>query len=1014
MGDTITYTITVTNSGNGAAEGILLTDAFSGAGELVWTSNDPTTTAFDVAAKSGDENTVVTFTATYVVVEADKTAGSITNSAVLEGEDEPDDPQTEVTVTAPNLTVAKSANKTEANVGDTITYTITVTNSGNADATNVRIYDGLDSKVEVTGATLNGKDVIPTVNNNAVYVNIGTLTPDSSVELVITATAKAAGIAPNKANVNSEETGAEYSNRVDTLIEDVVVKTITVTWIDGYTNGNIKQETINEGAAIPADPTAPDHESDGYRFTGWSAPVIDPVTGNITITANYAPIPADEKINVTWVDGYNGDILKELPGVYDKGTTTIPEDQYPSAPAHADYTFEQWTTQVLGNGDIIITANYRTLVVNPQGPTFEELTDLGITVEVVCETNATHGPRTETYPLMAGSYETIVANGSCTLIIYNDLYVEAYGGDHSLVGRPAQTIMLEYAGVPATTGDDETASDEIDDAASDTASEGENTDDVIGNNVDDDTDATTPDAGIGTGNENGIITDNGEETGNGDFAGDDSGEAGVGDDNGDANLPENGNGDADTIQLMSIDAISFSAPTGGWVIAQGYTNTVTFHVRCEEPVARTHTVTWVNWNGMQLDQRTGVPEDTDIPSSAFSGSTPTRPSDGTYTYMFSGWSAPSEDAAGNVTYTALFDRTPIARTHTVAWLDWNGTLLYQIPDVADGTTIPSSGYVGTTPTRLADAYNTYTFSGWSDPSVDRDGNVTYVAQYTPNRIPEEGPIVPVTPPVTPVTPVTPTPIPDNPTPLDPGTTIPDEEVPLAGAVGLNDVDHFAYIIGYDDDTVRPLNNITRAEVATIFFRLMTDEYRNANWSTSNSFSDVAAGSWYNNAISTCANAGALSGYTDGSFKPNASITRAEFAAIAARFLSDEYTDDGTGDFSDTANHWAAKEIRLAAKAGWVRGDGNKFRPNDYITRAEVMTIVNRMLDRIPDADHMLDTMKKWIDNPEDAWYYEAVQEATNEHAYERDEMGVVETWTEILAARDWAALEKGWADANAQ
>ena len=163
---------------------------------------------------------------------------------------------------------------------------------------------------------------------------------------------------------------------------------------------------------------------------------------------------------------------------------------------------------------------------------------------------------------------------------------------------------------------------------------------------------------------------------------------------------------------------------------------------------------------------------------------------------------------------------------------------------------------------------------------------------------------------------------------------------------------------------------------------------------------------------TCANAGLLTGYPDGTFKPNQSITRAEFAAVAARFLSDEYTGENVGDFSDTKGHWAAKEIRRAAEAGWVTGSNNGFRPNDKINRAEVMTIVNRMLDRIPDAEHMLGTMKKWKDNPEDAWYYEAVQEATNEHAYERDELGVTEHWTEVLPASDWKNLEAAWANAN--
>lgn len=255
-------------------------------------------------------------------------------------------------------------------------------------------------------------------------------------------------------------------------------------------------------------------------------------------------------------------------------------------------------------------------------------------------------------------------------------------------------------------------------------------------------------------------------------------------------------------------------------------------------------------------------------------------------------------------------------------------------------------------------------------------------------------------------------IPDTQTPLDPGITIDDQEVPLAGAVGLNDADHFAYVIGYEEDgTVRPLNNISRAEVATIFFRLMTEEFRQSNWSTVNSFIDVEEGDWYNNAVSTCAKAGILTGYEDGSFKPNASITRAEFAAVAARFLDDSYVDDGKGDFSDTADHWAASYIRLAAKAGWINGSGNRFDPEEYITRAQVMTIVNRMLDRTPDKDHMLPSMKTWTDNPEGTWYYEAVQEATNEHDYTRDEMSV-ETWTLVKQHRDWAAIELGWAANN--
>lgn len=379
------------------------------------------------------------------------------------------------------------------------------------------------------------------------------------------------------------------------------------------------------------------------------------------------------------------------------------------------------------------------------------------------------------------------------------------------------------------------------------------------------------------------------------------------------------------------------------------------------------------------------------------------------------------DVAADIIYSLDEKGSISVETHTVTWVNWNGTNLYRISDVTDGAEIPSSDYVGRIPIRQSDGFYIYQFIGWSMPAVDKDGNVTYTAQFMPVLVYNPTPIKDKDSDTGKNPDVGKTPddnsIESSSNPDDVGiTTITDPNLPLEGAIGLNNEDHFAYIIGYDTDHVKPLNNITRAEVATIFFRLMTDENRSANWSTSNHFSDVKAGSWFNNAISTCANAGALKGYTDGSFRPNASITRAEFAAIAARFLDPTKNDDnGVGNFADTANHWAAKEIRLAAKAGWVYGDGNgnMFRPDDYITRAEVMTIVNRMLNRIPNANHMLDTMKKWVDNPADAWYYEAVQEATNEHAYERDELGAGEIWTTLLPIRNWKALETEWASSNA-
>nr|WP_302656917.1 InlB B-repeat-containing protein [uncultured Agathobaculum sp.] len=235
----------------------------------------------------------------------------------------------------------------------------------------------------------------------------------------------------------------------------------------------------------------------------------------------------------------------------------------------------------------------------------------------------------------------------------------------------------------------------------------------------------------------------------------------------------------------------------------------------------------------------------------------------------------------------------------------------------------------------------------------------------------------------------------------PTVTIPDD-VPT----GLNGDDHYAYIVGYPDKTVRPQNGITRAEVATIFFRLLTDETRNANSTKSNSYADVDRGAWYNHAVSTLSAMGIVKGDTKGKFNPNASITRAEFAAIAARF--DDKANTTAADFSDIASHWAKNEISAASNKGWINGypDGT-FKPDNHITRAEAMTLVNRVLKRLPETrDDLRDDMIKWSDNSDASqWFYLAVQEATNSHYYKTKE-NKFEKWTELRKTRDWTELEK--------
>lgn len=227
--------------------------------------------------------------------------------------------------------------------------------------------------------------------------------------------------------------------------------------------------------------------------------------------------------------------------------------------------------------------------------------------------------------------------------------------------------------------------------------------------------------------------------------------------------------------------------------------------------------------------------------------------------------------------------------------------------------------------------------------------------------------------------------------------ITDTDVPLTGIPSeLKSADHFAYISGYEDNTVRPEANITRAEVAMIFYRLLTDEVKAVGETESNSFSDVNVGDWYNTAVSTLGNIGLINGRNEDSFAPNENITRAEIAAIAARFSEETYS--GADKFGDIDGHWARDEINLVADFEWIVGDGGNFRPDDDITRAETITIVNRILGRQPRTveDIITDGMITWSDNADaNVWYYLAIQEATNGHDFERKENSRDEKWTAI-------------------
>lgn len=234
---------------------------------------------------------------------------------------------------------------------------------------------------------------------------------------------------------------------------------------------------------------------------------------------------------------------------------------------------------------------------------------------------------------------------------------------------------------------------------------------------------------------------------------------------------------------------------------------------------------------------------------------------------------------------------------------------------------------------------------------------------------------------------------------------------LIPGLWLNTNDHYSYLIGYSDGTVRPNGKITRAEVATIFFRLLDDDTRAKYWSSENNFSDVSADKWYNNAVSTLSRMGVIGGYADGTFRPDAPISRAEFAKIAVSFTQNNgsavynyFTDVKTTD-------WFAPYVTAAKDAGLIEGysDGS-FKPESKITRAEACAIVNRTLGRKPSKAHMkISDRVDWPDVQTTDWFYEAIMEATNSHTCTMGDR--VETWTGKLPQRDWAALETGWANA---
>lgn len=389
-----------------------------------------------------------------------------------------------------------------------------------------------------------------------------------------------------------------------------------------------------------------------------------------------------------------------------------------------------------------------------------------------------------------------------------------------------------------------------------------------------------------------------------------------------------------------------------------------------------YTVTWKDGDDVIITADDKVKDVDDVPE--FPGELPTAPEG----KEFDKWGDPVvDDETHTITVPIVWKDKD---TLTVKWVDEDGKEL-DSKTFFKGEEEPAKTIDN--PTKASDATYNYSFKEWIK-TTDDNGNITYTASYDATRKSTGGggggnrPVNP------------------------PEEDLDDPDVPLADLPMLNQTDHFAYIIGKPDGMVHPLGNITRAEVVTIFFRIMTEEARSENWKETNEFSDVTEGMWYNHAVSTAVNAGLIKGMPDGTFGGDRNITRAEFATIAARFL--DTASQPAETFTDIEGHWAEADINRATVAGWIKGVGDgKFNPDAYITRAEVMTLVNRMLNRKFDETNTLADMVVWPDNTDkDIWYYGDVQEATNDHEYERKAGTLTETWTKITEPRDWSELEK--------
>ncbi len=989
VGEDIVWTITVSNTGNQPLNQVTVTDTMIGepSGSVSLTSNEEEENVSISGAvatiQTLEVGSSVEITATYEVQEAD--AGkSLNNTAVASDKDSHQDEETPtdpVVVEKPELSILKKAEITGTTVtlGDQINYTITVTNTGNVNLTNVTVTDNrMPNSVNV--AIGEGEETSAEVSEGK--VTIGTLAKGQDATITYSYTVTAAdvvtGKVENSATGDSEQTAPTDPSTTETTVSDPGAVTVTPADITLYTGGT------------------------GYSgIVGNDGNIVDNPTNGLPEPGYYIELP--EALNKALLDALNqeeGTVLD----LSDYVTFTYDDGKNARTWALALYD-EDGTSQAYGKNV------YRLLpAAEGQDPVRLQITgdtveEGGVLTDDVFEIHL-DGDLYREYNMAI--YSGTLDPGQVKLTFKtNNQLGELSGKSYSV---DTESGALTIRGV--------TDSQE-------TAVVGQKTDSGFSASVPNGTTYTINDSDIGVNDSSNIqlLVDDIVT------AGDDADAAAVTEalQTKAAEALENTTLTNPTYEMKYMDLVDGN--NGNVYVTPSQNVTITWPVRGDAAEGTDFYV--VHFDGLDREF-SGNDAVSEINATIPEVLTVTEAEDGSITFTTDSFSPfvlvynQKDAAAPSLTVdkelTAVNGKTPGSSVSV------NDTLTYTI-------TVTNNGNVDLTGVSVKDTFNgkgTLNFVASSDYTVTNNNDGTYTitlnsnlavdnsvkitATYkvlrgdangtltnavsvtgkttdgteipTPGEDTEETPVNPYRPPIRP--------------PVDPDKP------------ELNTEDHYAYIVGYEDGSVQPEGDITRAEVATIFFRLLTDESRNEYWSQTNPYSDVSADDWFNNAVSTLTNAGVLDGYEDGTFKPNGNITRAEFATITARFF--EATYDGENLFPDIEGHWAQDYINEAANAGIVDGyEDGTFRPQQYITRAEAVTMVNRTIERHPDADHLLDDMITWPDNPETAWYYEQIQEATNSHEYTMntdDEQNPYEIWTKLLPNRDWSELEKEWSDAN--